>query len=69
MLSSTSDDRSIRLWTINSNTDDDSSLKFWEEANIHPSHVLFGHESRVWTSLILENCILSVGEVSFLRFC
>lgn len=68
LLSSTSDDRSIRLWKVNSVSDDDSSLTFWEKADISASHVLYAHESRVWSSAVLENCILSIGEVSYLEY-
>ncbi|PRD20824.1 UNVERIFIED_CONTAM: Wdr6 [Trichonephila clavipes] len=63
LLSSTSDDRSVRLWKVCSDSVlNDESLEFWQKANIENIHVLFAHESRVWMSAILENCILSIGE-------
>ncbi|GFS79475.1 WD repeat-containing protein 6 [Nephila pilipes] len=69
LLSSTSDDRSVRLWKVSSDPMlNDDSLEFWQKANIENIHVLFAHESRVWMSTIVENCILSVGEDSHLCF-
>lgn len=69
LLSSTSDDRSVRLWKVHGNQEfTDDSLEFWENANIEMVHALFAHESRVWMSAILTNCILSVGEVTE-KFC
>ncbi|GFT80989.1 WD repeat-containing protein 6 [Trichonephila clavipes] len=69
LLSSTSDDRSVRLWKVCSDSVlNDESLEFWQKANIENIHVLFAHESRVWMSAILENCILSIGEDSNLCF-
>ncbi|GIZ02378.1 WD repeat-containing protein 6 [Caerostris extrusa] len=69
LLSSTSDDRSIRLWKIhNHSMFNEDSLEFWENATIEIAHVLFAHESRVWMSVILQKCILSVGEDSHLCF-
>ncbi len=54
----------MRLWKINSASDNDSTLEFWENCSVSPSHVLYAHESRVWMSTILKNCVISVGEVS-----
>ncbi|XP_055934897.1 WD repeat-containing protein 6-like isoform X1 [Argiope bruennichi] len=69
LLSSTSDDRSVRLWKVHSNSAlNDDTLEFWEKAAIQVSHVLFAHESRVWMSTVLDNCILSVGEDSQICF-
>ncbi|GBM02371.1 WD repeat-containing protein 6 [Araneus ventricosus] len=69
LLSSTSDDRSVRLWKVHNNSAlNDDSLEFWETADIQIEHVLFAHESRVWMSTILDNCILSVGEDSQICF-
>ncbi|CAL1262804.1 unnamed protein product [Larinioides sclopetarius] len=69
LLSSTSDDRSVRLWKVHSNSAlTDNSLEFWEQADIQIAHVLFAHESRVWMSTILDNCIISVGEDSQICF-
>lgn len=66
LLSSTSDDRSVRLWKVCGGSENaDTSLLFWENAKIEVAHVLFAHESRVWMSSVLSNCILSVGEVKY----
>ncbi|KAG8200291.1 hypothetical protein JTE90_021941 [Oedothorax gibbosus] len=69
LLSSTSDDRSVRLWKVCGNSESaDNSLSFWENSKIELAHVLFAHESRVWMSAILPNGILSVGEDSNLCY-
>ena len=49
-LSTVSDDRSIRLWSL-----DGSSSK--------AVLVLYGHTARVWDCQLLDDVIVSVGEV------
>ncbi|KAI9141585.1 WD40-repeat-containing domain protein [Paraphysoderma sedebokerense] len=52
LLSSTSDDRTVRLWNADHN------------AQCEPFHTYYGHTSRVWQSRILEslNYIVTVSE-------
>lgn len=38
--------------------------KSWEEGTVSLIHTLYGHTARVWQSLILPDCIISVGEDS-----
>ena len=56
LLSSVSDDRSIRLWTIsNMQTFDSNGL-------VEPHTVLYGHSARVWDAKLLRSGFVSIGE-------
>ncbi|XP_015917271.1 tRNA (34-2'-O)-methyltransferase regulator WDR6 isoform X2 [Parasteatoda tepidariorum] len=66
IICSTSDDRSLRVWKVHSKDQFASSLEFWRNSTIESIYVLYAHESRVWRSLILNSCILSIGEDSFI---
>jgi hypothetical protein len=35
----------------------------WKEAKITLLHTMYGHTARVWRNLIIDNVIISVGEV------
>ena len=50
LLSSVSDDRSIRLWKV-------TNL-----ATFEPLLVVYGHAARVWDAKLLETCFVSIGE-------
>ncbi|XP_068709317.1 tRNA (34-2'-O)-methyltransferase regulator WDR6-like isoform X1 [Montipora foliosa] len=56
LLSSVSDDRSIRLWTIsNMQTFDSNGL-------VELQTVLYGHSARVWDAKLLKSGFVSIGE-------
>ena len=56
LLSSVSDDRSIRLWKISNLLTQESS------SCIEPLLVVYGHTARVWDSRLLEKYFVSIGE-------
>lgn len=56
-LCSTSDDRSIRLWTITLSEKYD-----WKSSSVTCSQIFYGHSARVWRSIIILDYIVSVGE-------
>ena len=72
-ICSVSDDRSIRIWQ---HADPTARSAFgehevfdWENAVFLPLHVLYGHSARVWDVKLLNDCIVSIGEVySMLHF-
>lgn len=56
LLSSVSDDRSIRLWKI-------TNLSALESnGSVEPLLVVYGHSARVWNAKLLEMCFVSIGE-------
>ena len=56
LLSSVSDDRSIRLWkVINLST-------FESNGFVEPLLVVYGHAARVWDAKLLETHFVSIGE-------
>ena len=67
LLCSVSDDRSIRIWKVSSAETDlllsDWSVSNWVSATFDLQHVLYGHTARVWRALLLDDWIISVGEV------
>ncbi|XP_050718661.1 uncharacterized protein LOC126999789 [Eriocheir sinensis] len=79
LITTTSDDRSLRVWEVVRqdtsphptttstialpNTPDEEQL-YWTSAKITEKSALFGHRARVWRSLILPSCLVSVGEDS-----
>lgn len=61
MIVSTSDDRSVKLWSIDDkNIDNDE--KYWSNVKISLKCSLFGHTARVMRNKITEDYIISVGE-------
>lgn len=64
----TSDDRSICIWTLNGPKENCSSAKFWDSVTISCAHELYGHSARVMRSCISDEHILSVGEDSVVCF-
>lgn len=77
LITTTSDDRSLRIWSIvpkyplSSQGDMNSSLQcynkeqqYWLDAEVTEKYICFGHGARVWQSLILSSCVVSVGEDS-----
>lgn len=56
LLSSVSDDRSIRLWKV-------SNLLTYElNGSVESLCVVYGHTARVWDAKLLETCFVSIGE-------
>jgi hypothetical protein len=63
-ICSTSDDRSVRLWSVDFELCDGSNrVTQWKEAKITLLHTMYGHTARVWRNIITDNVIISVGEV------
>lgn len=56
LLSSVSDDRSIRLWKIT------NLSTFESNGHVEPLLVVYGHAARVWDAKLLETCFVSIGE-------
>lgn len=56
LLSSVSDDRSIRLWKVTNLT------TFESNGFVEPLLVVYGHAARVWDAKLLETCFVSIGE-------
>lgn len=68
-ICSTSDDRSVRLWSVDLQLSDGCNRVIqWKQAKITLLHTMYGHTARVWRNLIIDNVIISVGEVSFKHF-
>lgn len=64
LITSTSDDRTIRLWRITENGDNRVSGEIdWKNVEISLITTMFGHTARVWRSIITENNVISIGEV------
>lgn len=56
LLSSVSDDRSIRLWRV-------TNLSTFESNGcVEPLLVVYGHSARVWDCKLLDTCFVSIGE-------
>jgi WD40 repeat protein len=55
LMTSVSDDRSIRLWKLTH-----SAADFTGE--VEHLLVLYGHSARVWDAKMLQECIVSIGE-------
>ncbi|XP_071533185.1 tRNA (34-2'-O)-methyltransferase regulator WDR6 isoform X2 [Panulirus ornatus] len=78
IITTTSDDRSLRVWDVfqtDQNTghrikktlplfDVEKEKMYWRGSQIVEKLKCYGHGARVWRSLILSSCILSVGEDS-----
>ncbi|CAH0720267.1 unnamed protein product, partial [Brenthis ino] len=67
IIVTTSDDRSVRVWTINSSNFNYKSKAYWENAKINCLYELYGHTARVMRSCIADDYIISIGEDS--RIC
>lgn len=73
---STSDDRSVRTWSLLFEDEKPSSFNLWslfKRAKIQAKYELYGHEARVWNSVVMRQnqcdsaLIASLGEDS--RVC
>lgn len=68
-ISSTSDDRTVRIWSVNFESDGCLAAENWKNASIQLLFTIFGHTSRVWRSQILsDRRIISIGEVNYLNY-
>ncbi|XP_046616157.1 WD repeat-containing protein 6 isoform X1 [Neodiprion virginianus] len=63
LICSTSDDRTIRLWSVGINSSDNGIQK-WKNANISLMTTIFGHTARVWRAAIRKDFVISIGEDS-----
>lgn len=66
LITSTSDDRTVRLWKINDNSDKTTLTINWNNVEINLATTIFGHTARVWKSIIVNNNIISIGEDSLI---
>lgn len=65
VITTTSDDRTLIIWKIHKQDESSSKVKkYWNCCQITEEHKCYGHGSRVWKSLILLFCYISVGEDS-----
>ena len=56
LLSSVSDDRSIRLWKV-------TNLQTFDlNGHVEQLTVVYGHAARVWDAKLLKSCFVSIGE-------
>nr|XP_045614269.1 WD repeat-containing protein 6-like [Procambarus clarkii] len=78
IITTTSDDRSLIIWdVVNVKHQSSKNIRqaschvspeqvklYWKESQIVEKVKCYGHSARVWRSLILSSCIVSVGEDS-----
>lgn len=64
LITSTSDDRTIRLWKISSKSKE-SQIDL-ADADVDIVTTMFGHTARVWKSMIVKNHVISIGEDSLI---
>ncbi|KAJ2950860.1 hypothetical protein O0L34_g5219 [Tuta absoluta] len=63
MIVTTSDDRSVRIWTMkNPDNLPHETFSFWEHTQIECSHEVYGHAARVMRSFITRDYVVSCGE-------
>ncbi|XP_041370652.1 WD repeat-containing protein 6-like isoform X2 [Gigantopelta aegis] len=63
MISSVSDDRSIRLWQLTFPSErGEPTAEDWRGVSSSPMATLYGHSARVWDIRLLKNCFVSIGE-------
>ncbi|XP_053970887.1 WD repeat-containing protein 6 [Hylaeus volcanicus] len=66
LICSTSDDRTVRLWTVNYDEPKDKDDVNWKEAKIKLIRTMFGHTARVWRSVIKNETLITIGEDSLI---
>ncbi|XP_076754187.1 tRNA (34-2'-O)-methyltransferase regulator WDR6-like isoform X2 [Xylocopa sonorina] len=66
LICSTSDDRTVRLWKINSDESDESNDINWKEASVKLVRTMFGHTARVWKCIIRDRTVITIGEDSLM---
>ncbi|XP_050428277.1 uncharacterized protein LOC126838155 [Adelges cooleyi] len=63
LLSSTSDDRSIVIWNVETSIKYKTLYEHWKNATIAPKYSFYAHKARVWKSILLTSgSVLSAGE-------
>ncbi|CAH2233658.1 jg10625 [Pararge aegeria aegeria] len=68
IIVTTSDDRSLRIWSVKTTLNlEYSSKNYWENADIVCMHEKYGHSARVMRNCITTDYIISIGEDS--RIC
>nr|XP_033338866.1 WD repeat-containing protein 6 isoform X1 [Megalopta genalis]XP_033338867.1 WD repeat-containing protein 6 isoform X1 [Megalopta genalis] len=65
-ICSTSDDRTIRLWSINCNSRENETDVNWKNAKIMLTRTIFGHTARVWKCIINNDTLITIGEDSLM---
>ncbi|XP_015108821.1 WD repeat-containing protein 6 [Diachasma alloeum] len=67
LITSTSDDRTIRLWKVVENDVNSISHSIeWKNVEVRLLTTMFGHTARVWKSIVTENNVISIGEDSLI---
>ncbi|XP_031827082.1 tRNA (34-2'-O)-methyltransferase regulator WDR6 isoform X2 [Nomia melanderi] len=66
LICSTSDDRTIRLWTVNCDDNEDKDDLDWKQVKINLTRTMFGHTARVWRSIIRNGTVITIGEDSLI---
>ncbi|XP_043272802.1 WD repeat-containing protein 6 [Venturia canescens] len=65
-ITSTSDDRTVRLWKIEKQKFEDGNEINWNNCKIDLTTTMYGHTARVWRSIIREKKVISIGEDSLM---
>lgn len=64
LICSTSDDRTVRLWAVNHDENEETDDTGWKRAKIKLIRTMFGHAARVWRSVIRNETLITIGEAS-----
>ncbi|OWR53291.1 WD repeat-containing protein 6 [Danaus plexippus plexippus] len=68
IIVTTSDDRSVKIWSVTSVHSDYNIKTYWQNAHIDCVHDLYGHLARVMRNTLTNLYIISVGEDSAICF-
>lgn len=66
-IATTSDDRTVRLWTVSKDLFELEALTDKNSGDITLSHTMYGHIARVFRCKIINNYIVTAGEDSFVH--
>ncbi|XP_076618371.1 tRNA (34-2'-O)-methyltransferase regulator WDR6-like isoform X1 [Colletes latitarsis] len=66
LICSTSDDRTVRLWTVKYNDHKEGNDINWKKVEIKLLRTMFGHTARVWRSIIRNDTLITIGEDSLM---
>ncbi|XP_051172215.1 WD repeat-containing protein 6 isoform X2 [Leptopilina boulardi] len=65
IMCSTSDDRTVRLWSIYDEMGNiNSSNVEWSNVQVNLLATMYGHTARVWRAIIKQSTVVSIGEDS-----